>query len=92
MFNFKKQTRNKRTKVSYQLTFIFQGNRKDYVFYDIDDAVLCFYGKVVEIRLKNLSDRPEFLMSLFNSDGNILMNYHRDRNEDTITDLRPTKI
>ena len=75
----------------YQLTYIFFGQRKDYFFKKLDDAALCFYGKIAEVRSRyNRSN--EFLMSLFGPDGNILMNYHRDANEDKCTDLRSTNI
>lgn len=91
MFNFKKQTPKDKSN-SYQLTFIFRGERKDYIFYDLEDAVMCFYGKVVEIRTRFQTERPEFLMSLFGPCGDILMNYHRDGNEDKLMDLRPNTL
>ena len=88
MFSF---TNTRTGGYDYQLTFIFFGERKDYFFKDLDEAALCFYGKIAEVRSRyNRSN--EFLMSLFGPCGDILMNYHRDANEDKCMDLRPNTI
>lgn len=88
MFSF---TNTRTSGYGYQLTFIFFGERKDYFFKDLDEAALCFYGKIAEVRSRyNRSN--EFLMSLFGPCGDILMNYHRDANEDKCMDLRPNTI
>ena len=76
---------------NYQITTIYLGRKNDYFFKSLDEAVLCFYGKITEVRSR-YDRNVEFLMSLFGPCGDILINYHRDINEDKCMDLRPNTI
>ena len=70
----------------YILKVLQNGDSHSYEFDTEDKAVLAFYGKVVETRMRNY----DFVVMDLRYKGKELINFVFDKNTNRVQDLRPT--
>lgn len=76
----------------YKLVYTVCEHQQRYDFETLEEAAMCFYGKVEEIktRYKDLRKAPRIVMSLF-MDKKIIINYCLEDGQYDIIDLRPNE-